>query len=83
VIKREVETHFKRGVLKLVSGMKDNHSHLLKMFGSLKELVLPGEAEIDKIVPQIFDNVGVEVLPVPGAQNYQKHCQGGVGIGTH
>ena len=35
------------------------------MFGGLKELVLPVEAEIDKIVSLIFEKLGVEILPVP------------------
>src|ERR1019366_7163555 len=65
VIKREVETHFKRDVLGLIAKMKDDHSRLLRMFGSLKELVLPVEAEVDKIVSLIFENIGVEILPVP------------------
>jgi hypothetical protein len=65
VIKREVETHFKRDVLGLLSGMKDDHSRLLKMFGSLKELVLPVEADVDQIVSRIFENIGVEILSVP------------------
>jgi len=65
VIKREVQSHFKRDVVELIASMKTNHSHLLKMFGKLKELVLPDEAAVDEIVSLIFDNVGVEILPVP------------------
>ena len=64
-IKREVETHFKRDVIKLISEMKGGYSRLFEIVGSLKQLVLPDETEVDKIVSGIFDNVGVEILPVP------------------
>ena len=65
VIRREVETHFKRDVLELISELKGGHLRLFDIVRNLRELVLPDEAEVDKIVAQIFDNVGVEILPVP------------------
>jgi hypothetical protein len=65
LIRREVETRFKRDVLELISELKGGHSRLFDIVRNLGELVLPDEAEVDKIVSQIFDNVGVEILPVP------------------
>jgi hypothetical protein len=37
----------------------------LRLFGSLREVVLPSEGDIDDLTSKLFDSFGVEVVNVP------------------
>lgn len=65
VIRREVESHARRDVLSVIASLKQGHQRLLGIFGTLKELVLPTEADVEKMTAQIFQSVGVPLIEVP------------------
>ena len=41
------------------------HRQLLAIFGALKEVVLPNDADIERKVGEIFTNIGVELIEIP------------------
>jgi PIN domain len=65
VIKLEVEQHLKSDIQAAVSSIKSNHDRLLRIFGRLKEIVLPTAENVDSLIASLFSGLGVEILPVP------------------
>jgi PIN domain len=65
VVRLEVERHFGLDIRKSISSIKDHHARLLAAFGTLKEIVLPDEGQIESVAAQVFESVGVEVVNVP------------------
>jgi len=65
VVRLEVEHNFRNRLKEFVSEIGKNHRQLLAIFGSLKEIVLPQDSEIDGKVGQIFSDLGVELIEVP------------------
>jgi hypothetical protein len=65
VVKLEVQHNFRSRLKEFVSEIAKNHRQLLAIFGSLKEVVLPGDSEIDDKVGKIFYDLGVSLIEVP------------------
>lgn len=65
VVRLEVEHNFRNRLKEFVSEIAKNHRQLLAIFGSLKEVVLPEDSEIDGKVGQIFSDIGVNLIEVP------------------
>jgi hypothetical protein len=65
VIKREVDSHVRRDIRSLIHSIRGDHQRLLGIFGKLKEVVLPSDTEVNSVVTQIFESVGVEIVEVP------------------
>jgi hypothetical protein len=65
VVRLEAETHFRRDLRDFVRTIGENHRKLLTIFGSLKEVVLPDDAQVEAKVAEMFANMGVELLQVP------------------
>jgi hypothetical protein len=65
VIKLETERKLRSMLRTYVVNLANNHRQLLTMFGKLKEIVLPGEQEIDDKVAAIFGKCKVKLLEVP------------------
>jgi len=64
VIKREVTSHLKKDVRKLISGLKSDYGRLLGIVGTLKELVLPDNIDFTGIADRLFATVGVPIVDV-------------------
>lgn len=65
IVRLEVRYKLYASLRKLVADIQQSHKHLLTYAGTLKELSLPTDSEIEQIVDMAFDNVGVEIGYVP------------------
>jgi hypothetical protein len=65
VVRLEAQAHFRRDLTDFVRTLGDNHRNLLTIFGSLKELVLPDDAQVEAKVAEMFANMGIELLEIP------------------
>lgn len=48
-----------------IDDIRSSHRQLLSVFGRLKEVVLPGEADVNDLIGKVFSNLGVEIEEVP------------------
>lgn len=65
VVRLEAETHLRNALRDFIQAIGENHRKLLTIFGSLKEIVLPGDTEVEAKVSQIFDGIGVDLVHIP------------------
>jgi hypothetical protein len=65
VVRLEVRQHLAVRLRDFVKDIQDNHRQLLTAFGTLKELVLPTQEEIQAKVDAAFDGLDVEKIDVP------------------
>jgi PIN domain len=65
VIKLEVEHHLHLQLTTLCNELRDSHRQLLGLFGALRELVLPSEAEISTKVNSFFASIEIQTIDVP------------------
>jgi hypothetical protein len=65
VIRREVTVHLTKEIADLVSSVRDDHQKLLRLFGKMKEVVLPTVQEQSETVRLLFETLGVEIIDVP------------------
>jgi hypothetical protein len=65
VVRLESEVHFRRDLKDFIHKISDNHRKLLTIFGSLKEIVLPNDDQLEAKVTEIFTSIGVDVLDIP------------------
>jgi hypothetical protein len=65
VVRLEVQHNFRNRLKEFVSEIAKNHRQLLAIFGSLTEVVLPDDSQIDEKVGQIFSDLGVSLIEVP------------------
>jgi hypothetical protein len=65
VIRLEVEHHLRDMIRSCVAEVKDNHERLLALFGRLKEVVLPNDAQIEQKISEAFSGLGVPLNHVP------------------
>ncbi len=65
VIRLEVEHHLRKDLTAYVARIKDNYERLLAIFGTLKEIVLPSESDIEQKVSEAFAGLGVDFVEVP------------------
>lgn len=64
VVRLEVQRHLKKDILSYISALDSNYKNLLAVFGSLKELCLPSESDVDQKISEAFD-LGINLLEVP------------------
>lgn len=65
VVKLEAETHLRKNLKKTVSNISEDHRELLTIFGSLKEVVLPNDEQIEERVSSLFNDLGVAIVEIP------------------
>ncbi|WP_162049654.1 PIN domain-containing protein [Fluviibacter phosphoraccumulans] len=65
VVRREVQHNFRSRLKEFVSEIAKNHRQLLAICGSLKEVVLPDDSQIEEKVEHIFSDLGVSLIEVP------------------
>jgi hypothetical protein len=65
VIRLEVEANLQDKLLKFIEGIKDSHEQLLTVFGSLREVVLPSQADVQELISQLFGSIGVKLIEIP------------------
>jgi hypothetical protein len=65
VVRLETEIHLRTALLKHIDDIRSSHRQLLSVFGRLKEVVLPTEAEVDELIGKVFSTLGVEIEEVP------------------
>src|SRR5712671_5651701 len=63
VIRLEVEHHLRKDLTAYVARIKDNYERLLAIFGTLKEIVLPSESDIEQKVSEAFAGFGLHPVP--------------------
>lgn len=65
VVRLEVILHLAKRMRELAADARRAHRALLPLAGSLKELVLPEDAELDATAARAFDDIRVPVFEVP------------------
>jgi hypothetical protein len=65
VIRLETQHNLRRIIEEAVEGVRKGTEQLLALFGSMKEVVLPTNAEVETFVARAFERLGVEIVDVP------------------
>lgn len=65
VIRLETQHNLRRIIEEDIDSVKKGTERLLALFGSMREVGLPTDAEVEKLVAQAFERVGVEIVDVP------------------
>ena len=65
VVRREVTHHLAQTFKNLSLDMRESYDRLLRMVGSLKELVLPSDRELDAFALSAFENARIDAIDVP------------------
>jgi PIN domain len=65
VIRLEVERHLRQDIRAMRDRISQEHERLLGIFGTLREVVLPRDDEIDALVTSIFSQSSFDLLDVP------------------
>jgi len=65
VVRLEVRHNLRRVILDAMEDTRRGHRQLLALFGSMKELVLPTEVEVDTLIERVLGQVGVSTIDVP------------------
>jgi hypothetical protein len=65
VVRREVVLNLSENLKGDAREMKDSHSRLLRVVGSMKELVLPSDEELVRTAEKAFENARVEIIDIP------------------
>lgn len=65
VVRLEVQNNLRAAIDEAIESVGRGNRQLLALFGSMKEIVLPKQPEIDSLISDVFGRLGVEVLDVP------------------
>lgn len=65
VVRLEVVHNLRARLLGHIDRISREHRQLLTVFGQLREVVLPQEAEVESKVAGVFDSLGVELVEIP------------------
>ena len=65
VVRLEVQKNLRSNIEAAIESVAKGHRQLLAHFGSMKEMVLPMNSEVDSLVSDVFDRVGVEIMDIP------------------
>ncbi|MEZ5593550.1 MAG: PIN domain-containing protein [Gammaproteobacteria bacterium] len=65
VIKLESERNLRSRLNEHISSIRKSHAGLLSVFGTLKEVVLPKENDVDAVIDGLFANLDVEIRHLP------------------
>jgi hypothetical protein len=64
VVRLEAEDHLRQSIHAAIYRIRDEHSKLLTLFGTLLEVSLPSEAEVGQKVSQLLSDTGVETATI-------------------
>src|SRR6476620_1535191 len=64
VVQMEVENNLRLDLKKWIKSIEEAHRQMLGVFGTLKEVVLPTQDQIDVVVAEATTSLGVETLTV-------------------
>lgn len=65
VVRLEVQNNLRSVIEDAIKSVSTGNRQLLALFGSMKEIVLPAQPEIDALVSGVFNRLGVEIMDVP------------------
>jgi hypothetical protein len=65
IVRLETEHNLRNELKNFISKIRNNHSKLLTVFGSLKEVVLPTDDDVDQKVAELLSSVDVEIIEIP------------------
>ncbi len=65
VVKLESERNLRNRLNEHISSIRKSHAGLLSVFGTLKEVVLPKEDEVDAVIDGLFAHLDIEIQHVP------------------
>ena len=65
VVRLEVQNNLRAAIEDAIESVARGNRQLLALFGSMREIVLPTQPEIDALVSDVFGRLGVEILDVP------------------
>jgi hypothetical protein len=65
VVRLEVQNNLRGIIEEAIENVVKGNRQLLTLFGSMKEIVLPSQTEIDELVSGVFARLGVEILDIP------------------
>jgi PIN domain len=65
VVRLEIEHHLRNDLRKSVALAREGHNRLLALFGSLKEIVLPNDEEIEGKISSIVGSLGFQLIEIP------------------
>ena len=65
VVRLEVEHNLRNRLTERIGSIRTNYSQLLTAFGTLKEIVLPTEADVEAKIRELFASLEVEKFEVP------------------
>ena len=64
VVQLEVQEHLRRTIADAIEDVGRGNRQLLALFGSMKEIILPKQVEIDLLVEGVFKGLGVEIVEI-------------------
>jgi hypothetical protein len=65
VVRLEVQHNLKARLTKYIESIRSDYNQLLTAFGTLREIVLPTEQEVEARIADLFASLDVETLDVP------------------
>lgn len=65
VVRLEVERNLRRLLVEMLDSIRNNHRKLLAYFGSLPEMALPNETEINDSLSNVFGRIDVPLRELP------------------
>jgi len=65
VVQLEVEANLQAKLINFIDEIRNSHDQLLTVFGELREVILPTPAEVQALIPRLFESVGVNLVSVP------------------
>ncbi len=74
VIKLEIESELRADLTTWVTSIRDTHRQLLGVFRTLKEVILPNDAEISRVVQDATKTLDVSTTEIPFSQKSAYHA---------
>lgn len=65
VVRLEVEANLQAKLTNFIDEIRNSYEQLLTVFGELREVVLPSPAEVQVLIPRLFESVGVKLINIP------------------
>jgi hypothetical protein len=65
VVRLEVAENLTSRLMKHIESIRSDYSQLLTAFGTLREVVLPGESDVRKRIPELFASMEVAQIDLP------------------
>jgi hypothetical protein len=65
VVQLEVQEHLRQDIETAKENIKKDYRQLLALFGTMHEIVLPTQDQVDTLILSIFDGLNVETISIP------------------